>query len=124
MALLLVGGIVVWLGCSATTPLWVAGLAFLLLNAGVALASIPLATHAVGKLQGAELSHGNAIISSMRLLFGTLGASALVAVTAALSGSETTAQGINAAYGIQVAVFIVGLVLAFFVAPPTAQDRH
>lgn len=82
---------------------------------GVTISINPLTAYSVGGLKGAQLSHGNAIINSMRQMFGTLGASALVAIASmASAGGQTDVHGINVAFGVQTVLYAVGLLLAVF----------
>ena len=113
MSFLLAGALMAALFFTKTTPLFIVSAAYLVIVVGVTFASVPLVAYAVGNLKDAELSHGNAIISSMRQMFGTLGASALVAITSAASNSsKTDVHGINVAYDVQTALFLIGLILA------------
>ncbi len=80
---------------------------------GMTLFMNPLTAYCAGGLKGAEISHGNAIIASMRQMLGTLSAAALVAVTeTASSNGSTDVHGINVSFSVQTILYLIGLATA------------
>jgi len=112
---LLAAGTAAFCAFGENTSLIVVAAVYCVRMFGMTLAMNPLTAYSVGGLKGAEVSHGNAIIASMRQMFGTLGASALVAITAMSSaGGKTDVHGINVSFGVQTVLYALGLILAVF----------
>ncbi len=102
------------------TPLAIVAAFYCVRAFGMTMTMTPLTAYCVGGLQGAEISHGNAIVTSLRQMFGTLGATVLVAVTAAASANGITdVRGINFSFVVQTVLFAVGLVITvMFIKTP------
>ena len=95
------------------TPLFIVSGSYSIRNFGMTLALNPLTAYCVGGLKGADISHGNAIIASMRQMFGTLGSTVLVSIASMASISNTIdVFGLNISFIIQTILFIGGLILA------------
>ncbi len=123
-AILMIVGTVGFCAFDAHTPLFIVALFYCIRTTGMTFTMTPLTAYCVGGLQGAEMSHGNAIITSLRQMTGTIGSTALVVVsqTASISGG-TDVRGVNVSFSVQTVLFLIGLVLAVkFIKNPTANS--
>lgn len=106
------------------TPLFIVASSYAIRNFGMTLALNPLTAYCVGGLKGADISHGNAIIASMRQMFGTLGSTALVSIASIASTSnKIDVFGLNISFLIQTVLFIVGLILAILCVKSTSTQK-
>ncbi len=119
--MLMVVGTAGFCAFDAHTPLSVVALFYCLRTIGMTFTMMPLTAYCVGGLRGADITHGNAILTSLRQMFGTIGATALVVVTEMASANGSTdVRGVNASFAVQTALFLFGLVLAVkFIKNPT-----
>lgn len=95
---------------------------------GLTFLMMPMTAYALEKLTGADVAHGTAIVNSMRQMGGALGSSVLVAMmtqaTLELDPSAPTAAeglsvvGLNASFGIQVALALFTLAIVLLVVKP------
>ncbi len=110
------------------TPLVVVALVYGVRMIGLAFLMMPMTAYALEKLKGGDVAHGTAIVNSFRQIGGALGSSVLVAMMSAATmqldpGAPTASEGLsvvglNASFGIQVALAIFTLAIVLMVVKP------
>jgi len=97
---------------STETNLTTASILYGIRMSGVAFLLMPLTAYGIGTLNKESVSHGTAIVISVRQMIGALGTSILVAIMAAESTKTNIIdiQGVNAAFGIQGLIITLGLI--------------
>lgn len=86
----------------------------------------PLTAYGVSKIAKKDLSHGTAIVSSVRQMIGSLGSSILVIIvtTVSLRGSVDV-HGINVSFGVQSILILIGLIISIiFIKPESEKDGN
>lgn len=80
---------------------------------------MPLIPYGVSELGKNEISHGTAIVSSVRQMVGALGLSILVAIVSAASfQGSVDVHGINVSFGVQSIFVLTGLIISIIFIKP------
>lgn len=103
----------------STTAVWYLVCAYVIQSSGLTLANMPITTWGLNSLDNDQIAHGNAISNTGRQVGGAISTALIVTVmtmvtsaNAAAGPVESTAAGIDVAYGISAAIAAVALVLA------------
>ncbi|MEE0845255.1 MAG: MFS transporter [Eggerthellaceae bacterium] len=124
-ALVAVGCVVLVLGTLAFVPLgqetpeWVVTLLYGLRTVGVACLMMPLTAYGCAALPVEDLAQGNAIVTSIRQIFGSLSCSVFIAVMSANSSSPlgVDAHGFGVSFTVLAAVIGIGCVAGLALLP-------
>ncbi|MEZ0481683.1 DHA2 family efflux MFS transporter permease subunit [Planococcus sp. SSTMD024] len=96
---------------------------------GVALVMMPVTTAGLNQLPDHLIPHGTAMSNTMRQVSGSIGTALLVTImtSAALDpgryGVEGLIRGVNISFMVTGALSAIGIVLAFFMKNPKAQEQ-
>ncbi|WP_241963689.1 MDR family MFS transporter [Gordonibacter sp. 28C] len=103
----------------STTAIWYLVCAYVVQSSGLTLANMPITTWGINSLENDQIAHGNAISNTGRQVGGAISTALIVTimtmVTAANADAgpvQSTAAGIDVAYGVSAAIAAVALVLA------------
>ena len=119
---------------TAETNIIVIGIVYCVRMVGLAFLMMPMTAYALEKLTGADVAHGTAIVNSLRQIGGSLGSSVLVAMmtsaTMQLDPLAPTAAeglsivGLNASFGVQVALALFTLAIVRLVVTPMKKKQQ
>lgn len=100
---------------SLQTGVYTVAFFYALRMSGISFILMPLTAYGIGTLNKEDVPHGTAIVISVRQMTGALGASIMVALMTAASVNPALIdmQGVNAAFGIQGIVVIMGLLASW-----------
>lgn len=113
------------------TPYWYVVIIYAIRMFAVALIIMPLNTIGINALEAKNISHGTAIINSLRIIAGAIGTAVMITIltivrsnyTEHVSGSQSkteimqhaTVLGINAAFAFTAILMIIGFVLTLMI---------
>lgn len=117
----LTGSMVALAFVGSTTAMWYLICFYVIQSAGLSLANMPILTWGLNSLHNEQIAHGNAIANTGRQVGGAISTALIVTimttVTAANASAgpvQSTAVGIDVAYGVSAAVAAIALLLAVF----------
>lgn len=115
----LFGSMVALAFVGSETAVWYLVAAYVIQSSGLTLANMPITTWGLNSLDNSQIAHGNAIANTGRQVGGAISTALIVTVmtmvtsaNAAAGPVQSTAMGIDVAYGISAAIAAVALVLA------------
>lgn len=118
----------------AQTNVVLVGAVYCVRMVGITFMMMPMTAYALEKLTGEDVAHGTAIVNSLRQIGGSLGSSVLVAMMTAATqqldpGAATAAEGLsvvglNASFGIQVALAVFTLAIVLLVVKPLKKGAR
>ena len=120
-ALLIVGSLA-FVPCDADTPAWAITAIYGLRTVGIACLMMPMTAYACKGLSAEDMPQGNAILTSLRQIFGSLSSSVLITVFAVASGGAAlTSFGFGVSFLAVTGVIAVVFVVALVVLPKSAR---
>lgn len=113
---------------TAETPFWYVVMIYAIRMFSVALLMIPLNTAGLNALDNKDVSHGNAIMNSLRIIAGAMGTAMSITVLSIVSRNfidahghsakmlrEATISGVDAAFIFTTVLIVIGFVLSLFI---------
>ncbi|MDU0481697.1 MDR family MFS transporter [Staphylococcus chromogenes] len=120
---------------TAHTPFWYVVLIYAIRMFSVALLMMPLNTAGLNALENKEVSHGNAIMNSLRIIAGAIGTAISITVLSIVSrnfmaehGSsagalrQATISGVDAAFVFTTVLIVIGFILSLFIKETKAKS--
>ncbi len=113
---------------TSETPFWYVVMIYAIRMFSVALLMMPLNTAGLNALENKEVSHGNAIMNSLRIIAGAMGTAISITVLSIVSRNfmdahghsakmmrEATISGVDAAFIFTTVLIVIGFVLSLFI---------
>ncbi|MDP4449291.1 MDR family MFS transporter [Staphylococcus hyicus] len=113
---------------TAETPFWYVVMIYAIRMFSVALLMMPLNTAGLNALDNKDVSHGNAIMNSLRIIAGAMGTAMSITVLSIVSRNfidahghsakmlrEATISGVDAAFIFTTVLIVIGFVLSLFI---------
>ncbi|WP_435303595.1 MDR family MFS transporter [Staphylococcus agnetis] len=113
---------------TAETPFWYVVMIYAIRMFSVALLMMPLNTAGLNALENKEVSHGNAIMNSLRIIAGAMGTAISITVLSIVSRNfmdahghsakmmrEATISGVDVAFIFTTVLIVIGFVLSLFI---------
>ncbi|NJH96603.1 MFS transporter, partial [Staphylococcus agnetis] len=113
---------------TSETPFWYVVMIYAIRMFSVALLMMPLNTAGLNALENKEVSHGNAIMNSLRIIAGAMGTAISITVLSIVSKNfmdahghsakmmrEATISGVDAAFIFTTVLIVIGFVLSLFI---------
>jgi EmrB/QacA subfamily drug resistance transporter len=87
---------------------------------------MPLTAYGLSALEERSISHGTAIVNSVRQMVGALGSSFLVAIMAAASYNINAVDihGVNVSFGVQTVLIILGLIITLIFVKQKQPEKE
>lgn len=114
---------------TSDTPYWYIVVIYAIRMFAVALIIMPLNTIGINALESKNISHGTAIINSLRIIAGAIGTAIMITIMAIVRtnyvpskhqskadiAQQATVQGVDAAFAFTTLLLIIGFILTLLI---------